>query len=310
MGQTLTVKSLNISENKGTKKTPVPEIELNERGLIGDSHAGAWHRQVSLLGMESYKRFVDTAGRMLDPGDFAENITTEGVELKDAKILDRLVSDTVELEVTQIGKKCHFGCEIIKDAGSCIMPKEGIFCRVIRGGKLQPGHTFAYQPRSIRFHVLTLSDRAFAGEYEDVSGPEIEELIDAGFRETHWRAAVERSLIPDDETKLRDVIETAVSDGVDVIVTTGGTGIGPRDITPDVVNPMLDREIPGIMEFIRTKHGERLPSALLSRSVAGMIGTTLIYTLPGSVKAVREYMHEILRTLPHSLLMIHGINAH
>ena len=73
---------------------------------------------------------------------------------------------------------------------------------------------------------------------------------------------------------------------------------------------MLDREIPGIMEFIRMKHGERLPSALLSRSVAGTIGNTLIYTLPGSVKAVREYTEDILRTLPHSLLMLHGINAH
>ncbi len=310
MGEMLTVKSLNISESKGTRKTPVPEIELDERGLVGDSHAGNWHRQVSLLGMESYRRFVDTAGRMLDPGDFAENITTEGIELKDAKILDRFVSDSVELEVTQIGKKCHFGCEIIKEAGACIMPKEGIFCRVIRGGKLQTGRTFTYQPRSIRFRIITLSDRAFAGEYEDRSGPEIGMLVDDGFRNTHWRAAIERALIPDDATTLKEQIESTIADGVDVLITTGGTGIGPRDITPDVVNPMLDREIPGIMEFIRTKHGERLPSALLSRSVAGMIGTTLVYTLPGSVKAVREYMHEILRTLPHSLLMIHGINAH
>ena len=95
-----------------------------------------------------------------------------------------------------------------------------------------------------------------------------------------------------------------------MIFTTGGTGIGPRDITPDVVAPMLDRELPGVMEFIRMKHGERLPSALLSRSVAGTIGNMLIYTLPGSVKAVREYTAEILRTLPHSLLMLHGINAH
>ncbi len=310
MKPVLTVKSLNISENKGTKKAPVPEIELNERGLAGDSHAGSWHRQVSLLGLESYARFAEQAGRMLEPGDFAENITTEGLELKDTRILDRFVSDNIELEVTQIGKKCHFGCEIIKEAGACIMPKEGIFCRVIRGGLLRPGDTFTYAPRSIRFRILTLSDRAFAGEYEDRSGPEIETCIHEGFRETHWRTAVDRSLIPDDPIQLKEQIETALADGVDVLITTGGTGIGPRDITPDVVNPMLDREIPGIMEFIRTKHGERLPSALLSRSVAGMIGTTLVYTLPGSVKAVREYMHEILRTMPHSLLMIHGINAH
>ena len=147
MNKVLTIKSLNISEKKGTKKKPVPQIELNELGLVGDSHAGNWHRQVSLLGLESYERFVDQVGRMLDPGDFAENITTEGVELKDTKILDRFVSDTVELEVTQIGKKCHFGCEIIKEAGACIMPKEGIFCRVIKGGILKPGHQFTYVPQ-------------------------------------------------------------------------------------------------------------------------------------------------------------------
>jgi len=310
MNQILTVKSLNISEKKGTKKTPVPEIELNECGLVGDSHSGSWHRQVSLLGLESYRRFVETVGRMLDPGDFAENMTTEGVELKDAKILDRFVSDTLEMEVTQIGKKCHFGCEIIKEAGACIMPKEGIFCRVIKGGVLKPGHAFNYVPRAIHIRIITLSDRASVGEYEDLSGPEIEKWLFAGFKTTHWRIAVDRVLIPDDAELLTQEIERSKEQGVAVLFTTGGTGIGPRDITPDVVCPMLDRELPGIMEFIRMKHGERLPSALLSRSVAGTIGNMLVYTLPGSVKAVREYTEEILRTLPHSLLMLHGINSH
>jgi molybdenum cofactor synthesis domain-containing protein len=310
MAETLVVKSLNISEKKGVKKTPVPEIELNECGLMGDSHAGSWHRQVSLLGMESYGRFVEKAGRMLNPGDFAENITTKGVELRDAKILDRFVSDSIELEVTQIGKECHFGCEIMKEAGSCIMPKEGIFCRVVKGGTLEPGHQFKYVPRSIRVRIITLSDRAAAGEYEDLSGPEIETLLTEGFETSHWRTVFERILISDDADRLKQQIEQAKADGVDVLFTTGGTGIGPRDITPDVVGSLLDHEIPGIMEFIRMKHGERLPSALLSRSVAGTIGNMLVYTLPGSVKAVREYTAEILRTLPHSLLMLHGINAH
>lgn len=152
--------------------------------------------------------------------------------------------------------------------------------------------------------IVTLSDRALRGEYEDRSGPEIAKLLEDRFADV----AIESVLIGDDETALREQIERAPE--FDVIITTGGTGIGPRDITPDVVNPMLDREIPGIMEFIRTKHGERLPSALLSRSVAGMIGTTLVYTLPGSVKAVREYMHEILRSLEHALDMARGEDVH
>jgi molybdopterin adenylyltransferase len=152
--------------------------------------------------------------------------------------------------------------------------------------------------------VITLSDRAVRGEYEDRSGPEIEKLLNATFQTLE----VERVLIGDEPDQLRDQIQRTSE--FDVIITTGGTGIGPRDITPEVVNPMLDREIPGIMEYIRTKHGERLPSALLSRSVAGVIGTTLIFTLPGSVKAVREYMEEILRSLEHALQMIQGIDSH
>lgn len=310
MTKQLTVESLNISEKKGVKKTPMPQIEMNECGLVGDSHAGSWHRQVSLLGMESYERFLEQTGKELKPGDFAENITTRGVELRDAKILDRFASDTVELEVTQIGKECHFGCEIMKEAGSCIMPKEGIFCRVVQGGTITPGHAFEYHPRSIAIRIITLSDRAFAGEYEDCSGPEIENLLTEGFAKSQWRIAIERILIPDDAEQLKQQIMQAMKEGTDVLFTTGGTGIGPRDITPDVVNPMLDKELPGIMEYICTKHGERLPSALLSRSVSGMIGTMLVYTLPGSVKAVREYIAEILQILPHGLLMLHGINEH
>ena len=152
--------------------------------------------------------------------------------------------------------------------------------------------------------IVTLSDRAARGEYEDRSGPEIESLLRAAFE----AIAVERVLIGDEPAELRNQIERTAE--FDVIITTGGTGIAPRDITPEVVNPMLDKEIPGIMEFIRTKHGERLPSALLSRSIAGVIGTTLIYTLPGSVKAVREYMEEIIKSLDHAVQTARGVDVH
>lgn len=152
--------------------------------------------------------------------------------------------------------------------------------------------------------IITLSDRALSGEYEDRSGPEIESLLLENFQTPE----VQRVLIGDEPNDLRAQMNRTPE--FDVIITTGGTGIGPRDITPDVVNPMLDKEIPGIMEFIRCKHGERLPSALLSRSVAGVIDTTLIYTLPGSVKAVREYMEEIIRSLAHALQMVQGIDSH
>ena len=94
------------------------------------------------------------------------------------------------------------------------------------------------------------------------------------------------------------------------MITTGGTGIGPRDFTPDVVQSMLDKEIPGLMELIRMKYGQEKPAALLSRSVAGVMGKSLVFTLPGSVRAVSEYMSEILRSLNHMIFMLNGIDLH
>jgi molybdopterin adenylyltransferase len=94
------------------------------------------------------------------------------------------------------------------------------------------------------------------------------------------------------------------------VVTTGGTGIGPRDITPDVVMALADRLVPGVMEAIRVKFGAEHPGALLSRGVVAVRGRTLIYTLPGSVRAVEEYLGEILQTLEHALCMLHGLDTH
>jgi molybdopterin biosynthesis enzyme MoaB len=95
-----------------------------------------------------------------------------------------------------------------------------------------------------------------------------------------------------------------------MIFTTGGTGIGPRDITVDVISSLLTKEIPGVMEFIRVKYGAENPAALLSRGKAGISGKSLIYTLPGSLKAVDEYMSEILKTLKHTFLMLYSVDAH
>jgi len=115
-------------------------------------------------------------------------------------------------------------------------------------------------------------------------------------------------VIADDAAQLQ--AEVNKSETADIIITTGGTGIGPRDITVDVIKPMLQKEIPGIMELIRMKYGAEKPNALISRGVAGVIGNTLIYTLPGSVKAVEEYMTEITKTIRHSIFMLHGLDVH
>jgi len=305
------VLSVNISEKKGTIKKPVPQIELDSRGVRGDAHAGDWHRQVSLLAEESIIKFSQQAGRKINYGEFAENITTRGIEVWQTHPLDRFQIGEVELEVTQIGKECHgSSCAIFNEVGNCVMPKEGIFTRVIRPGIVKAGDTLQYLPYTFDVQIITLSDRASRGEYEDLSGPRIAELAGSFFEELGWQCNIDVTVIPDDAAQLQLLLEGFVESGADFIFTTGGTGIGPRDITVDVIKPMLDKELPGIMELIRYKYGSLKPNALLSRSVAGVTGGTLIYTLPGSVKAVNEYCSEIFPTLKHSILMLHGIDSH
>ena len=136
----ISVVSVNISTEKGTLKTPVSEIIITEKGILGDAHAGEWHRQISLLAKESIEKWRTRANRKVNFGEFAENITTEGIVLYKNTPGDRLHIGDVVLEITQIGKKCHAkGCAIFNEVGSCVMPKEGIFTKVIRTGCITAG---------------------------------------------------------------------------------------------------------------------------------------------------------------------------
>ncbi len=300
--------SVNVSMEKGTIKEPAGEVRVNERGIEGDAHAGPWHRQVSLLGEESILEFSKKAGREIRPGEFAENLTVRGMGKGTAGLLDRFRAGEVELEVTQIGKKCHGdACAIFRETGACVMPKEGLFCRVIRGGILKAGQEIEHLPRELRAWVITSSDRAFRGEYEDQSGPRVRALLEEFFRERPWRLSVRREVVPDEGARLEETLKAARARGADVIVVTGGTGVGPRDVAPDAVARFCDKIVPGIMEAIRVKYGAQNPKALLSRSVAGVAGRTLVYAIPGSPRAVEEYMAEILLTMEHLLLMAHGV---
>ena len=190
------------------------------------------------------------------------------------------------------------------------MPAEGIFTRVVRGGELAAGALGEHLARPLSFLILTLSDRAAAGVYEDRSGPRVAELLENWLADRPWHGRIEAKILPDDAGRLREEIERAKTAGVDVIVTTGGTGVGPRDITPETAAALCDKLIPGIMENIRIKFGSTEPNALLSRSIAGVAGNTQIYTLPGSVRAVEEYLGEILKTLEHAIFMLHGLDSH
>ncbi len=305
------VLSVNISEEKGTIKKPVQKIKLTRNGVEDDAHAGAWHRQVSLLGNESIRKLEKQADRKVNYGELAENITTEGIKLYQTNPLDKLKNESVELEITQIGKKCHgSSCAIFKEIGNCVMPKEGIFARVIKSGMLKPGDKLQYIPRIFKAKVITLSDRAYRGEYQDLSGPEITALLEKYFKEIGWRLKSGNIIIPDSQDQLSSLLVNEKETGTDIIITTGGTGIGSRDFTPEVIKGFLDKEIPGIMEMIRMKYGMEKPNALLSRGVAGIMGRSLVYALPGSPKAVKEYMSEIIKTMQHLIFMMHGLDVH
>jgi len=141
------VVSVNISEQRGQQKHPVPEIQLRlHHGIVGDAHAGNWHRQLSLLAEESIDSMRGACSIPLDAGVFAENINTAGIDLKNLPVGTHLRIGEAEIEITQIGKECHNDCAIRQAAGQCVMPTEGVFAVVIREGTVRPGDKIEVLP--------------------------------------------------------------------------------------------------------------------------------------------------------------------
>jgi molybdopterin adenylyltransferase len=154
----------------------------------------------------------------------------------------------------------------------------------------------------IKVGVITISDRGFKGEREDASGAVIRELV------KEWGAQVEMStVVPDEIENIKEaLIQGADEQHLDLILTTGGTGVSPRDVTPEATRQVLEREIPGIAEAMRSAGMKKTPHAMISRAVAAIRGETLIINLPGSPKAVREGLEAILPALRHAIAKIQG----
>ncbi|MEI8201453.1 MAG: molybdenum cofactor synthesis domain-containing protein [Bacteroidota bacterium] len=303
--------SVNISTKKGTVKEAVEEIQIDKKGIKNDAHAGDWNRQLSFLGIESIKKFEKQAKRKMQFGEFAENLTTKGIDLPKVKPLDKLFIGKCVLEITQIGKHCHGDkCAIYTEVGNCIMPKEGVFARVIKTGSIKAGDVGVYEPKVIKACVITMSDRASSGVYEDRSGVLIADTLSDYFDKNQRKFSVSRQVIPDDAEMLTTLVTKEIKKQTDIVFTCGGTGIGPRDITPETLLPLIEKQLPGIMEMVRMKFGAEKPNALLSRSVAGISQNTLIFALPGSVNAVKEYMSVIIPLLQHAIYMKYGLDIH
>jgi molybdenum cofactor synthesis domain-containing protein len=154
-------------------------------------------------------------------------------------------------------------------------------------------------------HVVTVSDGVFHGAREDKSGPALVALLRGGGFEVNGPVVV-----PDEIVQISEAIEIAIARGADLVVTTGGTGLGPRDVTPQATAPLLDYTVPGIGEEMRRAGAASTPTSLLSRSMAGVRGRTLIINVPGSVKGATESLEAVMATLDHALHLLHGDTAH
>ena len=301
MGKVLAVCT---SAKKGVQKRDVGSAEFRPNwGIDGDAHAGNWHRQVSLLSADKIEAFR-AKGTDVVYGDFGENLVVSCFDFRNLPVGTLLRCGDVLLEMTQIGKECHSHCEIYKVMGDCIMPREGVFARVLEPGVISVGDEMVIEERAGRrpyqAAVITLSDKGAAGEREDKSGPAIAEALEAEGYEV-----VERLLIPDGMLGLKlQLTRLCDQRQLDLILTTGGTGFTPRDQTPEATLAVADRQAPGIAEAIRAESMKYTRRAMFSRGVAVIRGKTLIINLPGSPKAVRESMDVFLRDLPHALDML------
>jgi molybdenum cofactor synthesis domain-containing protein len=293
-----TIVSVNVAEQKGVRKQPVEAITLVvDHGVEGDAHAGPWHRQVSLLANESIEK-MKPACPTVEPGAFGENITTQGIVVYELPVGARFYAGETLLEVTQIGKVCHDRCAIFHQAGDCVMPREGIFARVLEGGEIRPGSGIVLLKKTlIHAAVLTISDKGSRGEREDTSGDALEEAL----RELEV-AAVERAIVPDEADQIAaELRRWADETPVNLVLTTGGTGMTTRDVTPEATLSVLDRQAPGFAEAMRAGSLAKTPHAMLSRAVSGVRGRTLIINMPGSPRACREQFAMIAAALPHGV---------
>ncbi|GBE29598.1 MAG TPA: MOSC domain-containing protein [Bacteroidetes bacterium] len=300
------IKYVCLSERKGTTKQVVDSGKLIDNyGFEGDAHAGDWHRQISLLD-EADIEAMRSNGLDLKPGAFGENLVLEGVDLDDVGIGSLIRIGDSEVEITQIGKVCHTRCQIYYLSGDCIMPRLGLFARVNVGGEITPGLPVEIsrlvERKTIQAAVLTVSDSCAAGKATDTSGPAVSELLRSEL-DAHvgWSG-----IVADEEKDISSILKDLPSRKFDLIVTTGGTGFGPRDITPEVTRKIVDRDVPGFAEAMRAASARITDHAWLQRGVCGIYRSTLIINLPGSKKGAVENLKSIINLIPHAIRHLRG----
>jgi len=303
------VEAICISQHKGIPKTSVSSAQIRrDHGIEGDAHAGPWHRQVSILAHENIETFKQSGRLDLQAGAFAENLVVSGLELSALGLGSRVrLGADVILSITQLGKCCHHRCAIFHQTGDCIMPRVGLFARVVVGGDVNVGDRAEIEevvPRAVfQAVVLTLSDRCAAGTATDTTGPAVAALL----RESLPAHIYATEILPDGRAGLaKRLRHYADGHGIDLVIAAGGTGLAPRDETPEAVRDVVERLTPGFDEAMRQASMAVTPLAMLSRACSGIRGSTLILSLPGSERAAEENLRAILPALPHGLAKLRG----
>lgn len=300
------IKAICISKKRGTPKRNVSIVKvITDYGIEGDAHSGKWHRQISLLSNEKIEDFRKL-GANVEYGAFGENIVVEGFDFSKYSIGTRFQVNDIVLEITQIGKECHDHCQIYELIGDCIMPREGVFAKVINGGEMRTGdemHLISDE-RAFKVAVLTLSDKCSKYEREDKSGAIISSMVEEmGYR------IIDKVIIPDEREQIeKELIRLSDEKQADLILTTGGTGLSVRDVTPEATMAVATRNVPGIAEAIRAYSMQITKRAMLSRCASVIRNNTLIINLPGSPKAVSECIEYIRSELDHGLRILKGLD--
>ena len=301
-----TVKAVCISERRGIQKKAVPEAVFKEHwGIENDAHAGNWHRQVSLLSFERIEDFRKR-GADVEDGSFGENLIVNGIDFRSLPVGSILTCGDVVLKMTQLGKECHSHCAIFQKMGECIMPAQGVFSEVLKGGTIRAGDkmtvTLPDPDRPFSAAVITLSDSGSRGERTDESGP-----LAAGILKENGFEILETLILPDDREKIaKELIRLSDQRQASLIVTTGGTGFSPRDNTPEATMDVMTKNAPGIAEAIRASSLQYTDRAMLSRGVSVIRNSTLIINLPGSPKAEKESMAVFMKCIGHGLKVLRG----
>jgi len=303
------VKAVCTSDKKGQPKREVDCVEIKTNfGIVGDAHADAkTHRQVSLLDVGKIE-IMRKKGYDAQHGDFGENIVTENLPTDDLAVGSTLKIGTAKLQISQIGKACHSPCAIERITGECIMPVDGLFAVVLADGRVTAGDeikiTKHVKRSTIQAAVVTVSDRCSVGETADTSGPAIAQILTESLNvNIAWQG-----IVPDERETIAETLSQLSEPEryIDLIFTTGGTGFGRRDITPEATTSIIDRPASGIAEAIRYASLAITPNAMLSRAVAGIRNNTLIINLPGSAKAVKESLEVVVPVLTHAVELLRG----